>query len=164
MLNVGIESRPEFQVADDVLAFGLSAGLAAGDSPTSVLNDEAFNQIAKAARKSQAEFVVLDIRNLSKVHSADVDRFMALERALQPLRSKLVLLTADPLSHKFILAVRRGRFFVVNSEAELLNLVRKEEECGTTSIGFTREELEQLNRDGITLDDAIRAVEGIRDR
>jgi hypothetical protein len=121
--------------------------------------------------ETPTRFVVVDMRNVRNLSSAGLGHVLALRRRLQPVPWKMVLLLGDPVLRGVVSATGLGQSFsIVSDEAELRGLLNggmpggaAPSRTGEPDLSFNQEELEAMEREGITLDDAIRAVEALRE-
>jgi anti-anti-sigma regulatory factor len=168
MLPQGVEARPDLQVRSDVLAFGFSGTRIPDQTVASLLGSELLNYIATAAASAPAGLVVVDLRNVDSHSAAALGRLLELRQRLVQIGRKLVLLISDPITRTVFSTTHLDeRFFIVTDEAEIRALV----EHGTLTPvqappdeppELTESELTQMEAGGLTLDDAIRVIKGLR--
>ncbi len=164
MIPQGVEVRPELQLRSDVLAFGFS-GKGADSAAVSLLGKYILTNVDSAS----PGLVVVDMRNVEFLSSTGLGHLLAIHKRLKQVGWKLLLLIHDPLIREFFSSTNLDQVFLVAAtEAELRELVESVTLVPTASpsqdeaIEFSESELAEMDATGITLDDAIRAVEGMR--
>ena len=168
MIPQGVEVRPELQMRSDVLAFGFSGKRVADHTAISLLGGDLLNHILTAAESAPTGLVIVDMRNVDSLSSTGLGRILAFHKNVSQVCWKLVLLISDPIIREVFSTTHLDHHFLVASnEAELRELVK-----GYTPIPaqspqdeppeFSESELTEMEAAGITLDHAIRVIEGLR--
>ena len=168
MIPQGVEVRPELQVRSDVLALGFSGVRAADQTAVSLLEGSLLDYILTTAENAPTGLVVVDLRNIDSLSTTGLGRLRALHKRLGQIRLKLVLLIDDPILREVFSATHLDNLFMVaSSEGELRELVKRCTPIPAPSPSqeapeFSESELAGLETAGLTLDDAIRVIEGLR--
>jgi anti-anti-sigma factor len=168
MVPHGVEVRPELQVRSDVLAFGFPGERIPDTVIVSLLGAELLDHILTTAEIASAGLVVVDLRNVESLPATGFGRLLSLHNRLSQVQRKLVVLVSDPVIREVFSTTRLDRLFlVVANEAELRDLVKgvappAAQPAPQDGIEFTDRDLAEMDASGITLDDAIRAIEGLR--
>jgi anti-anti-sigma factor len=168
MIPQGVEIRPELQIRSDVLAFGFAGERVADEAAVNLLSGELLNHISAAAESAETDLVVVDMRNVQSLSTTGLGRLLALRKRLSQVRWKPVLLISDAIIREvFFTTDLHDLFLVAANEAELREIVNRYAPIGPqsphdVSTQFSESELAEMEADGITLDDAIRVVEGMR--
>jgi anti-anti-sigma factor len=168
MIPPGVEVRPELQMRSDVLAFGFSGERVADQVAGRLLGGDFFDYLVTVAESAPTGHVVVDLRNVDSLSSTGFKPLLALQKKLAQVGWKLAVLISDPITREVFSAAHLDRLFLVAvNEAELRDLVT----AGTPPPGqslqeeppeFSDRELAEMEASGITLDDAIRVIEGLR--
>ncbi len=166
MIPQGIESRPELQMRSDILAFGFAGVMVPDQTAVSLLKGELRNHILTATENRPAGIVVVDLRNVSSLSTNGLGRLRMLQGDLSEGRWKLVVLLSDPILRQVFLNTKLDHLIsIASDEAELRDLIT------TPGVNlspqdappdFSESELAEMEAGGITLEDAIRAVEALR--
>jgi anti-anti-sigma factor len=169
MIPQGLEVRPELQVRSDVLAFGFSGEHVADDTAVGLLQGDFLNYILTTAETTPTGLVVVDMRNVESLSTTSLGRFLALYKKLGQVRWKLVLMISDPilrelfstthLDHLFLVAANEGE---LHELAQRYALVLSQTPSQKEPPEFSASELTEIEAAGITLEDAIQTVEGLR--
>jgi anti-anti-sigma factor len=169
MIPQGVEVRPELQVRSDVLAFGFSGERVADQTAVSLLGGALSDYLLMTAESAPTGLVVVDLRNVHSLSATGLGHLLALQKRLGQVRWQLALLISDPVTREVFSTTRLDhRFLVAANEAELRELVNGSTPVPAPSLSpeepleFSASELAEMEAAGITLDDAIQAIEGLR--
>src|SRR5260370_37951237 len=169
MILQGVEVRPELQVRSDVLAFGFSGERVADHTAVGLLEGSLLDYIVTTAEAAPTGLVVVDLRNVASLSTAGLGRLLALHKRLGQIRWKLVLLISDPITREVFSTTDLDNLFMVAAdEANLRELVQRCTPMPARSLSqeappeITDVELAEMEAAALTLDDAIRIVEGLR--
>jgi len=168
VIPLGIEIRPELQMRSDVLAFGFSGEHVADRTAVSLLAGDMLDYVLTAVERSPTGLVVLDLRNVDSLSATGFGRLLALHKTLALARRKLILLISDPIIRDVLFAIELDhKILVAANEVELGEVINRYTSTPATSSQdevpmFSESELADMEAAGISLDDAIRVIEGLR--
>jgi anti-anti-sigma factor len=168
MAAPALEVRQEFQIREDVLAFGFRGGRVADDAALRLGCAEVLASIQAAENDARPCFVVLDVRPVQLLSSQGLAELIKLDRMLGQGQAKLILLGLSPPIRDIFFAAGLGdRIALVTDENELRHLLGRSTACRDhatkeLTIEFSEAELAEMVTGGITLDDAIRVIERLR--
>jgi len=169
MVPEGIEMRPELSGQSDALAFGFSGGqvsdLVAIKSLLGLIE-----HLEKSVEPPQSRLVIVDMRNVSYLDSTSLATLVRLQKRLKERQWQLLLVIDDPTMRELWAVTRLDTLIKIAGSADLAEFVGGQPGSATQTaspssgrvINFTREELAEMKAAGITLDDAIRAIEPLR--
>jgi len=168
MLPQGVEVRPDLQVNNGVSALGFSGAKVADAVFVDRLGGDFLDYVEKDTESSPARVVVLDMRNVSYLSSAGIGRLLTLSKRLDQADRRLVLVVSDQVIRGvFSLAgLDQVMFQLVANDAELRALFNREPLAlapGQPEIEFTESELAEMEAGGLTLEDAVLAIEQLRE-
>jgi anti-anti-sigma factor len=166
MIPQGVEVRPELQVRNDVQAYGFSGKRVPDHTAVSLLGGVLLDYVPTTSESVPTGLVVVDMRNVDSLSTTGLGRLLALHKRLGQVRWKVVLLIGDPIVREVFSATQLDRrFLVAADEGELRELVQCCQPVSVPAVSpgewlqFGASELAEMEAGGITLDDAIRAIE-----
>jgi anti-anti-sigma factor len=168
MLPRGVEVRSLLQVRSDVLAFGFTGERIAEEVVVGLLGGEFLDYIMRLTERSLPGLIVLDMRNVVSLPSTGLACLLSLRKRLSRAGWKLILVINDPILRQVFATANLDRVFVVAAtEAQLRALINgvppgSPQSPAHQAVEFTPPEIAQMEAASLTLDDAIRAVEGLR--
>ena len=168
MVPQGIEVRPDLQMRSDVLAFGFPGERIADHSASRLLGDDLLDHIFSVADLAPTGLVVVDMRNVESLSATGMGRLLEFHKQLSQVRCKLALVISDPVLREVFSATNLDHLLLVAAdEGELRELVKRSAPVGARPVqddppDFCESELAEMESDGITLDDAIHAIEQSR--
>lgn len=168
MVPQGIEVRADLQTRSDVLAFGFHGEHIAAHSAARLLGTDLLNYICSVVENAPAGFVVVDLRNVEPLSTAAIGQLLSFNKQLSQYRCRLALLVSDPVLREVLSATNLDHLFTVAAdESELRALVERSSPVDARPVhddspDFSESELAELESEGLTLDDAIHAIEQSR--
>jgi len=171
MTATAFEIRQELKIRDDVLAFGFRGEPIADEAATQLIRRELLASVKAAENGTQPSFVVLDMRQVQFMSSLCLGRLISLNGMLGLSEWKLVLLgLPQEIRETFSMAGLDPLVTLVSDEDELRFLVEQtpvrpnltmaaQSSTEELAVDFSEVEVEELVAAGITLDEAIRAIE-----
>ncbi len=159
MPDARFETRHDLEFSPDVVAFGF-AGRVLDDAACGLIDEKLLASIEEATRGKKPSFVVLDFRAVEDLSSAALAKLIMLQKRLGGAGWRLVVLGLSP---EFLGAFSQTITHVAD-ERDLHRLLGQTDAspCPSPDQGhleFTPEEINAMNAAGITLQDAIRAIE-----
>jgi anti-anti-sigma factor len=157
MIPQGMELRPALTAQSDALAFGF-AGEHVRDADAITSLSALIEYIDTIASASAPRLVVVDMRNVESLSTSALGKLLAINKRLSQVQWRLFLIIDDPVVREVVASTGLDQFVKLTSSAELGQPARN-----GTAADFTESELAEMIAAGLTLDDAIREIERLRE-
>ncbi len=157
MIPQGMELRPALTARTDALAFGF-AGERVRDADALTGLSALIEYVDTAATASSPRLVVVDMRNVESLSTTALGKLLAINKRLSQVRWRLLLIIDDPVLREVVASTGLDQFVKLTSSAELAESASR-----GSMADFTDAELAGMLSSGLTLDDAIRDIERLRE-
>jgi anti-anti-sigma factor len=157
MIPPGMELRPALTVQSDTLGFGY-AGEHVPDAVAITGLSALIDYVETMAPASTPRRVLVDMRNVEGLSTAALGKLLAINHRLRQVDWRLVLIIDDPLVREVLTATGLNQVLQVTSSAVLGLSARQ-----SPADDFTEAELQSMISSGLTLDQAIREIERLRE-
>jgi anti-anti-sigma regulatory factor len=142
-----LETRPQLQFRDDVIAVGFAGDRVSGDEALSLVEEQLPTYVRAATRGAPPRFVVLDLRNVETLSSVAIGKMAAIGNSGRAAGWTVVPVVNPALRDLFAFTRLAPIFPVVGDEAELRRLVETvPAPSGTSCKGLTPELLDWARR------------------
>jgi anti-anti-sigma factor len=157
MIPQGMELRPALTGHTDALAFGF-AGEHIRDADALAGLSALIEYIDTIATTSSPRLVVVDMRNVESLSTSALGKLIAINKRLSQVRWRLLLIIDDPVVREVVASTGLDQFVKLTTSAELGQTA-----SNGLAADFTEAELAEMISSGLTLDDAIREIERLRE-
>jgi anti-anti-sigma factor len=152
-----MELRPGLTTEPDALAFGFTGERIPAAAAVTTLS-ALIDHVEQSATASSPRLVVVDMRNVETLSTAALGKLIAVNQRLSKVRWRLLLVIDDPVVREVVAATGLDQFVSMTSSDELAKAARNGQKAD-----FTESELAEMISSGLTLDDAIREIERLRE-
>jgi anti-anti-sigma regulatory factor len=169
MLPTGIEIHPGLCSGADVLAFGLSAKYPASGQGIAVIFGQIIDHVLGANKDAPPRLILVDLRQIDDLDGTAMALPASLQTRLKQVRSRLLVVSDNSRVTKIFAAMGSDETFGAVSSDQLAEIMASAAMQGSPAssensprIAFTAQELAEMKATGITLDQAIAAIENAR--
>ena len=170
MLPRGMELRPDLSDEAGVLPLGFSGEKIDALTAMSLLTEELIDHINGDTSETHPHLVVVDLRNIGYVSAAALGKLGTLDNRLKDANWKMLMVVDDPVLRDVVTMNRLDRRVKLVGRSALPTFVAANAgwptHPGTSEheypVIFTKQELDEMDSEGFTLDDAIRSIEESR--
>ncbi len=167
MIPQGMELRPTLTTQADALAFGF-AGDHVRDADALLSLSALIEYVDELGAASPPRLVVVDMRNVESLSTSALGKLVAINKRLSQVRWRLLLIIDDPVVREVVASTGLNQFVKFKSGAELgASASPARRMVGIEGNGwaanFTETQLAEMITSGLTLEDAIREVERLRE-
>jgi anti-anti-sigma factor len=157
MIPQGMELRPALTRQSDALTFGF-AGDHIRDADAVRSLSALIEYVDQIAAAPVPPLVVVDMRNVDSLSTSALGKLIAINKRLSQVPWTLLLIIDDPVIREVVASTGLNQFVKLASSAEISRLSQH-----TPVADFTESELAEMLSSRITLDDAIREIERLRE-
>ena len=170
MIPPGMELRPDLSVAAGVLPLGFAGERVDALTAMRLLSEDLVDLVNGDTSETHPHLVVVDLRNIGYVPAQALGKLGTLDKRLKDSNWKMLMVVDDPVLRDVVSMNRLDRRVTLVGRSELPAFVAAH---GVWPLGagsseldypvtFTKDELDEMDSDGITLDEAIRSIEEAR--
>ena len=168
MIPPGMELRPDLSDEAGVLSLGFAGEKVDALTAMSVLSEDLFDYLDTS--ETHPHLVVVDLRNLGYVSAHALGKLGMLDNRLKNANWKMLMVVDDPVLRDVVSMNRLDKRVTLVGRSELPAFVAANRVWANrpgssdlkNPVTFTKQELADMDSEGLTLDDAIRSIEESR--